>query len=76
MLDFQGSTQGVPACLATLSIAFPFYQSQKSSTVDDKFKWPLYQILMGLAGCLVGKESACKTGDSGSIPGLGRFPEG
>ena len=76
MLDFPGSTQGVPAYLATLSIAFPFYQSQKSSTVDDKFKWPLYQILMGLAGCLVGKESACKTGDSGSIPGLGRFPEG
>ena len=42
MLDFPGPTQGVPVSLATLLIAFPFYQSQKSSTVDDKFKWPLY----------------------------------
>ena len=34
---------------------------------------------MGLPGQLSGKESACNagaTGDSGSIPGLGRFPGG
>ena len=34
---------------------------------------------MGLPGRLSGKESACNagaTGDSGSIPGLGRFPGG
>jgi len=25
-------------------------------------------------GCTGGKESACKAGDTGLIPGLGRFP--
>ena len=54
MLDFPGPTQCDPAALATLLIAFPFCQSQKSSTVDDKFKWPLYQILMGLPRWLSG----------------------
>ena len=29
---------------------------------------------MGLPGGSVGKESACSTGDLGSIPGSGRFP--
>ena len=27
-------------------------------------------------GCSAGKDSACNTGDLGSIPGLGRYPEG
>ena len=29
---------------------------------------------MGFPGGSEGKESACNAGDSGSIPGLGRFP--
>ena len=29
---------------------------------------------MGYAGSLAHKESACNTGDPGSIPGLGRSP--
>ena len=31
---------------------------------------------MGFPGRSDGKESACNAGDLGSIPGLGRFPEG
>ena len=31
---------------------------------------------MGFPGGLDGKESACSTGDLGSIPGLGRSPGG
>ena len=76
ILDLPGPTQCDPAALATLLIALPFCHSQKSSTADDKFKWPLYQILMGLPRWLSGKESACKTGDSGSTPGSGRSPGG
>ena len=34
--------------------------------------WPL--IALGFPDSSVGKESACKAGDSGSIPGLGRSP--
>ena len=30
---------------------------------------------MGFPGDSDSKESACNTGDPGSIPGLGRFPE-
>ena len=29
---------------------------------------------MGFPGSSAGKDSACKAGDTGSIPGLGRFP--
>ena len=29
---------------------------------------------VGFRGSSAGKESACNTGDPGSIPGLGRFP--
>ena len=29
---------------------------------------------MGFPGSSTGKDSACKAGDMGSIPGLGRFP--
>ena len=31
---------------------------------------------IGLPWCLSGKDSACNAGDSGLIPGLGRFPGG
>ena len=31
-------------------------------------------LLMGFTGGSAGKESACKIGDLGSMPGLGRFP--
>ena len=31
---------------------------------------------VGFPGGLIGKESACSAGDSGSIPGLGRSPGG
>ena len=31
-------------------------------------------MYMGFPDSSVGKESACKAGDSGSIPGLGRSP--
>ena len=34
------------------------------------------QIYMGFSGGSDGKESICNAGDLGSIPGLGRFPEG
>ena len=41
-------------------------------------QWPsIYRIapiLKGFPGSSVGKESACKAGDLGSIPGLGRSP--
>ena len=41
-------------------------------------QWPsIYRIapiLKGFPGSSVGKESACKAGDPGSIPGLGRSP--
>ena len=30
--------------------------------------------LPGIPGSSAGKESSCKAGDLGSIPGLGRFP--
>ena len=33
-------------------------------------------VFLGLPGGLVSKESACTTGDWGSIPGLGRSPGG
>ena len=33
-------------------------------------------ILMGFTGSSDGKESACNVGDLGSIPGLGRSPDG
>ena len=32
--------------------------------------------ITGFPGCLDGKESVCNVGDQGSIPGLGRSPEG
>ena len=39
------------------------------------FSWrPIFQ-LKGFPGGSVGKESACKAGDQGSIPGSGRSPE-
>ena len=31
-------------------------------------------VFLGFPGCSAGKESACNTGDLGSIPGLERFP--
>ena len=33
-------------------------------------------VCMGFPGSSAGKESACNVGDLGSIPGLGRSPEG
>ena len=35
----------------------------------------LYQMRLGFPGGSAGKESACNSGDLGSIPGLGRSPE-
>ena len=35
-----------------------------------------YAFIMGFPGGSAGKESACDTGDLGSIPGLGRSPGG
>ena len=32
--------------------------------------------LLGFSGVSDSKESACSAGDLGSVPGLGRFPEG
>ena len=34
----------------------------------------IYKVLLGFPGSSAGKEFACNTGDSGSIPGLGRSP--
>ena len=36
--------------------------------------WQVISIIRGFPGDSVGKESACKAGDAGSIPGLGRSP--
>ena len=33
-------------------------------------------VFLGVSGRSDGKESACNVGDLGSIPGLGRAPEG
>ena len=35
-----------------------------------------YSIYVGFPGGSDSKESTCKAGDLGSIPGLGRYPEG
>ena len=37
---------------------------------------PVNEFLPGFPGGSDGKESACNAGDLGSIPGLGRSPEG
>ena len=36
----------------------------------------VYSYSLGFAGGSAGKESACNSGDLGSIPGLGRSPGG
>ena len=36
----------------------------------------IYMYVLGLPGGSDGKESTCNEGDLGSIPGLGRCPEG
>ena len=36
----------------------------------------IFKNCLGFPDSLVGKESTCNAGDSGSIPGLGRSPEG
>ena len=38
--------------------------------------WGMALLFCGLFRWLSGKESACNTGDSGLIPGLGRYPGG
>ena len=40
------------------------------------FKFKVENIYMGFPGGAYGKESTCNAGDLGSIPGLGRSPEG
>ena len=37
--------------------------------------WPYLPMLYGFPGGSAGKESACNAGDTGLIPGLGRFLE-
>ena len=37
------------------------------------FKVPVY-LLCGFPGGSDGRESACKAGDAGSVPGLERYP--
>ena len=54
------------------------------SPMHESEKWKLsLDLIMFLflkycifPGCSAGKDSACNTGDLGSIPGLGRYPEG
>ena len=49
----------------------------KSRTQLSNFRFHLHFIqsyVMGFPHSSVGKESACKAGDAGSIPGLGRSP--
>ena len=41
---------------------------------DLRGKSFLFDQQVGFPGGSVGEESACSTGDPGSIPGLGRFP--
>ena len=44
---------------------------ESHSTFEEQQAWPGH-----FAGSSVSKESACNAGDLGSIPGLGRSPEG
>ena len=49
--------------------------SQKSSILlDDQDKTPVHQSLGSFPNSSVSKESVCKAGDPGSIPGSGRSP--
>ena len=42
--------------------------------ICDIYKYEQLCVQPGFPGSSAGKESACNTGDPGSIPGLGRFP--
>jgi len=53
--------------------AFSFHIQVKSYSICLSLVCHLSAIT-GLPGSLVGKEFPCNAGDSGSIPGLGRFP--
>ena len=44
---------------------------ESHSTFEEQQAWP-----GGFPGSSVNKESTCNAGDLGSIPGLGRSPEG
>ena len=41
---------------------------------SDSIGTDMYTLLIGLPQCSAGKESTCKAGDTGSIPGSGKFP--
>ena len=48
--------------------------TSNSQFICDQLWLPVYLLLPGLPGDLSGKESACNSGDLGSIPELGRSP--
>ena len=47
-----------------------------SEILDPRLYFITFRIQKGFPGGSAGKESACNAGDLGSIPGLGRSPEG
>ena len=53
--------------------AIPPTFSIKEACILTCIRW-FFWTLASFPGSSVGKESACGTGDLGSIPGLGRFP--
>ena len=48
--------------------------SSRSSSIDQLSIYTWYIITYGLPWWFSGKESACNSGDLGSVPGLGRSP--
>ena len=47
-----------------------------SEILDPCLYFITFRVQKGFPGGSAGNESACKAGDLGSIPGLGRSPEG
>ena len=72
VLAWRIQGMGEPGGLPSIS-ASQAHGSQERTWGKDHFH-PSIPSDWGFRGSLAGKESACKAGDLGSIPGLGRFP--
>ena len=57
-----------------MKLIFPRWHQYQFSIRSELRKWKLVMVTSELLWWLIGKESACKAGDIGVIPGLGRSP--
>ena len=57
-----------------MKLIFPRWHQYQFSIRSELRKWKLVLVTSELLWWLIGKESACKAGDIGVIPGLGRSP--